>query len=172
MKPFPLILATIATLTLAHDIRAVEPAAGGGTTDMTVVLDETTVWRQFQVSGPHHIRSADGTLFPGRIGYSSGSFGPASSPIKGPSSGAACRHARMDGESDGAASSNTTFCGEMSQLPPADWTSPAMDDSVWPRVFLPQPAPAAWLNSNQANIFGTYNIYETLLLLSRTRFEI
>ena len=156
----------------AKSAATTNPAVAAASSDGSVVLDDTTVWRQFQMSGSHHIRSADSNLFPGRIGYSSGSFGPTSSPIKGPASGSACRHAGKDGESAGAASSNTTFCGEMSQLPPADWTSLAMDDTVWPRVFLPQPVPSGWWISNQSDQLDSYNPYDTVLFLTRTRFEV
>jgi len=151
---------------------AEQPTGAAPDPDTVVVLDDTSLWRQFQVMGSHHIRSTDGNLFPGRIKHETGSYSNWGFSIAGPSSGAACRHARKEGESAGDASSYMTFCTETSQLPPADWTGLAMDDSLWPRVWLPQPVPAAGWSGNQSDSLGSYNPYDTVLLLARSRFEV
>ena len=139
-----------------------------------VVLDSTTVWRQFRVGGVHHVRTADSNLVPGLVDFMNGSWAPAHGGIQARTLGPPCRHAKKDDGKAVAASTNTVFCGEMTQLPPSDWIGPAMDDSVWPRVLLPQPVPAAEVHSNGGPVGSDncYNIYSTVLLLARTRFEI
>jgi hypothetical protein len=46
-------------------VTATGPSGG----DAAVVLDDTTLWRQFHVDGAAHVRNADGTLARGRIEY-------------------------------------------------------------------------------------------------------
>jgi hypothetical protein len=58
-------LAMMATIWLAGAAGgwAAEPLATPGTNaDPAVVLDDTTLWRQFHVAGPSGIRGADGGL--------------------------------------------------------------------------------------------------------------
>ena len=68
-----LLFASILALSLgvsAHGAtNAPVTATGPSSGDAAVVLDDTTLWRQFHIDGATHVRNADGTLARGRIEY-------------------------------------------------------------------------------------------------------
>ena len=130
---------------------AAEPLATPGTNaDTAVVLDDTTLWRQFNIGfcpadkQPHmgalHVRDAKGTLL--LTGASSIFGGHRGAPLIDFSAPSACRHGRQEPGSAGVVDPLAPCApGAVSPLPPADWAGPTMDDSAWPRVRLPQPLP-------------------------------
>ena len=75
-----------------------------------IVLDTRSLWHFFTASGSTQVRKADGQLAPMDVTWYWG--GLSASPSK------SATHA---------------------PVPPADWASPEFDDSLWPRVSLPQP---------------------------------
>ncbi|MEI7821344.1 MAG: glycoside hydrolase domain-containing protein [Verrucomicrobiota bacterium] len=109
MKQTAQLAASVIILAMAAAGRGAEPAAGGEGGSGTVVLDDSTLWRQFHIDGATHVRNADGTLARGRIEYGNMRFG---------------------------ADSPSFF---WSALPAHDWASPAFDDGAWPRLRFPQP---------------------------------
>ena len=138
---------------------AVGAAGGGAETDAAVVLDDTTLWRHFHVSGPSHIRTADGKLSKAYIDW-----------------GARMREASQN---EYLKLPQTFPRGEggrgvpdlESPLPPADWASPAFDDGAWPRVWWPQPELPGKFNWNETATRARYP-YHTVVVLARGRFEL
>ena len=58
-----------------------------------------------------------------------------------------------------------------SPLPPADWMDPAMDDSAWPRVRLPQPVLPYTPVFSMTVPCRTFP-YETVVALLRGKFKV
>jgi len=89
---------------------AADPASAGASAHGAVVLDQDSLWRQYQVSRCSYVRTDDGKLEPRDITWYWGGIRtkPAASTAASP-------------------------------LPPTGWADPAFDDDLWPRVRLPQP---------------------------------
>jgi len=113
--------------------------AGASKGPADTVLDRNSLWRYFGVSRCSYVRTAEGTLEPRDITWYWG--GIRSKP----------------------AASTTP-----SPLPPADWADPAFDDSLWPRVRLPQPV----LTVAGANPRPFYLPYATAVVVLRGKFEV
>ena len=152
-------------------VRAAEPAAPPGksaeptaaATDSAVVLDNTTMWREFQVSGASHERDASGKLvrcavFPNI----------AAAEAKGP----ARWNFRVGDELGVKQGTMETF---WSALPPADWAGLTFDDNAWPYARLPQPM--LWkrrlsLSPRSSGMFLSNGPYDPVMVLARAKFEI
>ena len=119
-----------------------DPVEAEAAGDTTVVLDASTLWRHFRVAEASHIRRADGSLVRARINWA--------------------HHVRYDGWDPANAS----------PPPPADWAGLAFDDGAWPRDRLPQPAFPAVNVSNQSGNTGSLNFYDTVVVLTRAKFEV
>ena len=135
-----------------------KPAADG-----TVVLDGTSLWRQFQVAGASHRRDATGKLVRCEV-----------HPMD-PASVAQGRSAKSEGGVSALQFSTTSKDAFWSAPPPSDWAGAAFDDRVWPRVWLPQPA--VWFRLDGGNSpdrwFERSNRpYDPVLVLARGKFEI
>jgi len=129
--------------------------------DETVVLDDTTLWRQFQVAGASHRRDATGRLV--------------RCEIHGWSPDAVAQGRLRVGNITGVKLSEGSKSALWSPPPPSDWAGPAFDDSVWPRAWLPQPA--VWFRGDGANagrdVFGRSNRpYDPVVVLARGKFEV
>ena len=59
-----------------------------------------------------------------------------------------------------------------SPLPPADWAGPAFDDSVWARLYWPQPEWEEINAQENGSKVRAPNPYDTVVLLARRRFVI
>ena len=131
-------------------------AASGPESDAVVVLDETTLWRHFHVAGLSHLRSAEGKLFRAYIDWGGKMTEAAHSEfLKLP-----------------AREEKTVGPGFESPLPPADWASPAFDDSAWPRLWWPQPElPSVW-NKNESGATRARYPYHTVLVVARGKFQV
>jgi hypothetical protein len=128
--------------------------------DETVVLGESTLWSQFRVAGPNHVRNEDGSLRRVKIKTSNFDYARVQSVDH--------RGAwNLTGDWDAA---------EATPAPAADWAGLAFDDGAWPRERLPQPSSPLWLPPNQSgSLFGstgTFNQFDTTLLLLRARFTV
>jgi hypothetical protein len=168
MKLFPLILAIIASLSLAPHARAAEPAAGGATNDMAVLIDETMPWQHLHLEGPSYFRLADATNTPAAFA-SQWQLG-AVPPSINTASGTLVKVGVMFVE--GQARPMPWRPEWTSPLPPADWTGPAFDDSAWARLYWPQPE---WVEINaqeNGSKVRAPNPYDTVVLLARHRFVI
>jgi hypothetical protein len=62
MIRIPLFLASIATVALVSVIPAAEPAAGNGTNDVAVLLDDGSLWRHLHLAGPSTLLTSTGTV--------------------------------------------------------------------------------------------------------------
>jgi len=154
--------------TLAYSVSGVEPAAapasasGPAAGDVAVVVDDTTMWREFQVAGASHERNADGTLVR-CAGFPNIS----------------------KAEAKGAALWNYLGCDDLgvkqgtmetfwSALPPADWAGLTFDDGAWPYARLPQPM--LWkrrLSLLRCSGLALSNgPYDPVMVLARAKFEI
>jgi hypothetical protein len=140
-------------LALATSGLGAEPAVtAGSNADETVVLDGNSVWRHFVVSRCAFARTADGKLEPWDLTPFVGSKGRGESSRR--------YEAGWPSQSPKPATST-----ESSPLPPKDWTGGEMDDSDWPRVRLPQPAPP--VSGRPQNKWGA-----TATLCLRGKFEV
>jgi len=155
MRPASLFPVMFVLAMASSAIAAEPPAAAGPESGALVVLDDTTLWRHFHVSGASHIRAADGELSKAYIDW-----------------GAKMREAahneflRLPRDEGGRKPPDLE-----SPLPPADWASPAFDDSAWPRLWWPQPElPWKWY-CNCTDTRARYP-YHTVVVLARGKFEI
>jgi hypothetical protein len=168
MKLFPLILAIIASLSLAPHARAAEPAAGGATNDMAVLIDETMPWQHLHLEGPSYFRLADATNTPAAFA-SQWQLGAEPPSINTASGTLVTVGFTLD---EGKPRPIPWRPEWTSPLPPADWALPAFDDSAWARLYWPQPE---WVDNNaQENNSKVRapNPYDTVVLLARHRFAI
>lgn len=166
----------LVTLSLAGGIRAADaqapvaakpPETPVAKADETVVLDNTTLWRQFQVAGASHLRDTNGNLVRCTVVYESedGSRFPERALAGGMTT-------RMFQKVSYSLNPVQTF---WSPLPPTNWAGPGFDDSLWPRTGLPQPT--LWNRKDMANAgaigFGRCNYpYDPVLVVTRAAFEI
>lgn len=136
------------------------PAAAA---DETVVLDNTTLWRQFQVAGASHRRQATGKLVRYEPhGWDSGAV-------------AQGRLGRTSGNVGSIEFSEGSKSAFWSPLPPSDWAGLAFDDSVWPRAWLPQPAVyyrRDGANAGEAVLGRANRPYDPVMVLARGKFEV
>jgi len=131
--------------------------------DETVVLDDTTLWRQFQVAGASHRRDATGKLVRCEIhGWDPGTV--------------AQGHVRRSSENVGSIEfSEGSKNAFWSPPPPSDWAGLAFDDSVWPRAWLPQPAVyyrRDGANAGEAVLGRANRPYDPVVVLARGKFEV
>jgi hypothetical protein len=169
MKIFPLILAIIASLSLAPHAHAAEPAAGGATNDVAVLIDETMPWQHLHLEGPSYFRLPDATNTPAAFA-SQWQLG-AEPPSVNTAAGTLVKVGFALDE-EGKPRPLPWRPAWTSPLPPADWAAPAFDDSAWARLYWPQPE---WVDNNaQENNSKVRapNPYDTVVLLARHRFAI
>jgi hypothetical protein len=123
---------------------AAEPLATPGTNaDIAVVLDDTTLWRQFHVAGLLSIRGADGGLVRATVNWASWERTSGWDPANN------------------------------SPLPSANWADPTFDDSAWPRFRLPQPVlPSTPLRHIGGGMGPRSFPYDTVVVLARGTFEV
>jgi hypothetical protein len=139
----------------ATNVPVTAPAPGPAAGDAAVVLDETTVWRQYQVGGPSRVRQADGGLIKWYIPWRA-------QTREFP------HNETVDLKPD-CASPNAPDLD--APLPPADWAALNFDDTGWPRSRLPQPeVPYAWVQNSPG--WSGQRPYNTVILLMRGKFEI
>lgn len=148
----------------AADVPSAVPTTAA---DETVVLDHTTLWRQFQVAGASHLRDASSNLMRCTMVYDSedGSRSPDRALAGGMT-------AMMFQNVQYSLNPVQTF---WSPLPPTNWAGPAFDDSLWPRTGLPQPV--LWQRKDMANAgnigIGRCNYpYDPVLVVTRASFEV
>ena len=168
MRRFPSIFAPIAALTLASAIHAAEPAAGGGTNDVAVLIDETMPWQHLHLEGPSYFRLADAADTPAK--FTSQWKLAAEPPAISTASGRLVKVGITFVE--GNARPMLWRPEWTSPLPPADWAGPAFDDSAWARLYWPQPE---WVEINaqeNGSKVRAPNPYDTVVLLARRRFVI
>ena len=169
MKLFPLIVATIASLSLEPHVHAAEPAAaGGGSNDVAVLIDETLPWQHLHLEGPSYFRLADATNTPAAFA-SIWQLG-AEPPSVNTASGTLVKV-------------GVTFVeGKLrpmlwrpewtSPVPPDDWAGPAFDDSAWARLYWPQPEYDEINAQENGSKVRAANPYDTVVMLARRRFVI
>jgi len=142
---------------------ATKPAeAGTAAADETVVLDNTTLWRQFQVAGASHRRDATGKLVRCEVHRMD------------PASVAQGRSSEFSGF-DSLLFSATSKDAFWSAPPPFDWAGVAFDDGAWPQAWLPQPAVYYRLDGGNApdRWFERSNRpYDPVVVLARGKFEV
>lgn len=123
-----------------------------------VVLDFSTLWRQFHVEGPSHLRLLDGKLKPTQIDWTDGPWH---------------KHQEVCPWGENGLSVTNVFGlpgprpdGLWTAPPPAEWTTPGFDDSAWPRLSWPQPhSQRLWATPGRF-------LYDTVLILARGTFEV
>jgi hypothetical protein len=123
-----------------------------------VVLDFSTLWRQFHVEGPSYLRMSNGILKATQIDWTDGPW-----------------HMHQEGCPWGEPGLSVTNVfghpgsradGLWTAPPPADWTMPDFEDSAWPRLLWPQP--------QSQRLFCTPGrfMYDTVLILARGTFDV
>ena len=137
-----------------------EPTTAGD--DSAVVLDNTTMWREFQVAGASHERDASGKLVRCAV-YPNIEKAEAKGPALWNYTG---------GDSLGVKQGTMeTF---WSALPPADWAGLTFDDNAWPYARLPQPM--LWkrrVSMGRPRGMALCNgPYDPVMVLARAKFEI
>jgi hypothetical protein len=168
MKLFPLVLAIIASLSLAPHAHAAEPAAGGATNDVAVLIDETMPWQHLHLEGPSYFRLAGGADTPAAFA-SQWQLG-AEPPSISTAAGILVKVGVTFFE--GKAWPMPWRPEWTSPLPPADWAGPTFDDSAWARLYWPQPEYDE-INAQENNSkVRAPNPYDTVVLLARQRFVI
>jgi len=113
---------TLLGLVLATSGLGAEPAAtAGANADATVVLDDNSFWRHFEVSRCAFVRTVDGKLEPWDL-----------TPLDRPSAAGVGGLWAKTAPKPAASTAS-------SPLPPTDWAGVSLDDGAWPRVRLPLP---------------------------------
>ena len=168
MRRFPSILATITALTLASAIHAAEPASGGATNDVAVLIDETMPWQHLHLEGPSYFRLPDATNTPAAFA-STWQLG-AEPPSVSTAAGILVKVGVTFFE--GKARPMPWRPEWTSPLPPADWAGPTFDDSAWARLYWPQPEYDEINAQENGSKVRAPNPYDTVVLLARHRFAI
>jgi hypothetical protein len=145
-------------------VQAAEPAkpaaAPAPAADETVLLGENTLWSQFRVAGPNHVRNEDGSLR--RVKFA--------------------RHGGMEASSfahmSGWSLANEWKASDATPAPTSDWADPTFDAGAWPRERLPQPSSPFWSSAPGSDFlfaFGTtgpFTQFDTSVLLTRAAFTV
>jgi len=137
----------LTSLSSAAFVLAMACGGVGAGADATVVLDSTTLWRQYHMARNAFVRHADGSVVPYHIDF-----------------------ARFAKPLDSGIGERP----QCSPLPPADWADPAFDDSTWPRVRLPQPVLALGGDGQFQGSGGRtfFRPYDMSVVLVRGTFEV
>ena len=131
------------------DVRVLDRARYVVTRDTSVVLDNNSLWRHFEVQRCAYVRTDDGKLETWDL-----------QPLTGR------KHIWPKVDPRTAASTAP------STLPPADWAGLAMDDSAWPRVRLPRPVPGGRSGGRGDALRPQSREGETAAILLRGKFEV
>jgi hypothetical protein len=151
----------------AADAPAETNRASSAKADETVVLDNTTLWRQFQVAGASHLRDASSNLVRCTVVYEAEDGSRSPERVL-----AGVMTAKMFQNVSYSLNPVQAF---WSPLPPTNWADPAFDDALWPRTGWPQPT--LWNRKDMANAgaigFGRCNYpYDPVLVVTRATFEV
>ncbi len=133
---------------LPADVRVLDRARYVVTRDTAVVLDNSSLWRHFQVQRCATVRTDDGKLEPWDL-----------QPLK------------LAGGWPPSIAPKPATSTAPSMLPPVGWAGLAMDDSTWPRVRLPSQIAHETI-ANGSGVRPQNRDGATAALLVRGRFEV